>query len=126
MPPSNNEILRPSPGSNVETGVKAPEGLVDIAERRKPGVPKEVESWLKKLERDPEISPSQKSDPGTGAQVAQIKQGIREKIKLGVKKSTFVAGFSQSVANVARWLSTFIFRLIKKHDRNVEFDKEEA
>jgi hypothetical protein len=110
----------------VETGVKAPEGLVDVAERRRATVPKEVESWLNKLERDPEISPSQQSDPGTGAQVAQIKQNLRQRTKLGVKRSSFIAGFGQSVANVARWLSTFILRLIKKHEGDVEFEKEEV
>lgn len=122
MAPATIENLRPS----VETNIKAPEGLVDVAERRRPTVPREVESWLTKLETDPEVSPSQQADPSAGAQVAQIKQSLRAKTKLGVKRSTFVAGFSQSVAQVAKWLSTFILRLIKKHNGDVEFEKEEA
>ncbi len=85
-------------------------------------VPREVQSWLEKVERDPDLN---KQDPMDD--VDSILQPIAKTVStitLPTDKKTFSGGFSKTVSNAGRWLSEFMFRLIKKNKGNVKFNEE--
>lgn len=102
----------------VKANIRMPE-MVDL---RKQDVPKEVESWLQKIEKDP----TQKTvNDHTGQPILMPSVPSDPKIILPVTKTEFSAGFKKGISDAGRWLSVFIFRLIKIKKGEVEF-KENA
>ena len=99
------------------------EVMMDIKSREKPEVRKEVESWLEKLEEDPKMT-QQKITDDSGQTVLKPSVPINPKITLPVQKTTFLYGFKKGVDEAGRWLSEFVFRLIKINKGNVKFKEE--
>lgn len=98
------------------------EGLGQIYDRKSESkVPKEIGTWLDKLERNQTTTQLDPNASPTTAPALQAYNPVTTINQLPITKSVFIAGFSKHVTNVGRWLSVFIFRLIKKHDGQIEF-----
>lgn len=113
------EILKPTiEGGRAET--RRPESMVDQGAELV--LPREVESWMERVEKDttqlttvsdqngqPILTPAAPSNP---------------KIQLPVTRKTFVAGFKKAIDETGRWLTAWIFRLIKIKKGQVVFKEE--
>ena len=86
-------------------------------------VPKEVESWLEKLERGEDAAGPTVAvqDPQTGQPLLYSPQAKVAKIVLPVTKQEFVVFLKEGVEEAARWLAEFCYRLIKMGPRKVVF-----
>jgi len=99
------------------------EGMIDLEKNREIIVPREVKSWMEKVEQDPDLNnQGQKGDSDDS--VLQPIATTVTKITLPTNKTTFSHGFSKTVGDAGRWLSEFVFRLIKKNKGNVKFNEE--
>ena len=111
-------INREIPAPPVESTRSSPD-IVDTMPRA--DVPKEVESWLEKIEKDltyQNINTQQSDKTNTGQITIQS-----PKVTLPTTKKTFLAGFRQTISDVGFWFSNFILRQIKINDGEVEFKK---
>jgi len=108
----NKEILK----QTTEEG-KKPEGLVDVRSREK--IPKEIESWMHKIEKDP--TKMKTVSDIDGQPLLQPATSQKPVIILPITRLKFVAGFKKTIDEAGRWLSTFILRLIKKKNGEVKF-----
>ncbi len=99
--------------------------LIDVGEKRaKVPVPREVESWMEKIEKVPTVGDGKvKAGQKT---VLRPAKPVDPKIKLPVARKTFVGGFSKAVSDAGRWFSTFLLRLIKIKKGKVEFKNDES
>lgn len=80
---------------------------------------RDVDSYLEKIEKDP----SQTSDDNGQPLMTPIADAS-EVVELPVNRETFARGLTQAITEVGRWLSEFVFRLIKKsdtHHKKVKF-----
>lgn len=94
-------------------------GLIELRENSA-NVPREVENWLKKIERDPTVIKKVIDDSGQVVPVANTPT----QTQLPVGRGKFLAGFKKSVDDTGRWLSVFLLRIIKKESGNVKFNEE--
>lgn len=107
-----------------ETEVKQTAEMVDVQSRDK--LPHEVESWMEEVEKRGGDSVKQKSDDQ--GQVVMTSVGDDDddvKLKLPVSRKTFSTGFSLAINRAGRWLSEFLFRLIKIKKTGVEFKEDD-
>lgn len=96
------------------------EGMIDL--RKDVIIPREVKSWLDKVERDPDLN---RQDPNNDdSAILQPIATTVAKIVLPTDKRSFSGGFNKTVGDAGRWLSEFVFRLIKKNKGNVKFNEE--
>ena len=100
---------------------KVPEVLIDL--KKDIIIPREVQSWMEKVEQDPIIS-AQNKIKGDDDSVLQTIAPSVVKITLPTNKKVFSQGFNKTVGDAGRWLSEFVFRLIKKNKGNVKFNEE--
>jgi len=100
---------------------KIPEALIDL--KKDIIIPREVQSWMEKVEQDPTIK-AQNQIKGDDDSVLQTIAPAVVKITLPTDKKVFSQGFSKTVEDAGRWLSEFMFRLIKKNKGNVKFNEE--
>ncbi|MFA7301423.1 MAG: hypothetical protein WC069_03880 [Candidatus Shapirobacteria bacterium] len=120
--PEINETLKTTAETVSETNsVKAREVLID----RQPEAfaPRNVESFLQKIEKYPVALPT--FDPNGQPQLTPSIPSS-PKIILPVTRQTFVDGFKKSFDDVGNWLSRFIFREIKLKDGNVSFKPDDS
>jgi len=82
-------------------------------------VPAEIESWLKRIEKDSQLSQSV-TDANGQVLVAPAQPPV-DKIILPLDRTTFVRGLKAKVGEAIRWLSEWCFRLIKMNPRRVQF-----
>jgi hypothetical protein len=116
----NKEILI----NNQTEKVNKPVEMVDLQKDRETIVPREVRSWMEKVEEDPSLKNQSQQIKGDDDSILQpIATGVT-KVVLPTNKSTFSTGFGKSVGDAGRWLSEFVFRLIKKNKGNVKFNEE--
>jgi hypothetical protein len=106
--------------SSDQENLSSKETIKELLEREAI-MPKEVEHWLKEIKTTPTATPVNVGQqtvmtPTTPANI---------KIQLPVTRTTFAAGFKKSISEAGRWLSVFLFRLIKIKKGNVEFKKDE-
>lgn len=99
------------------------EGMVDLEKNREAVVPREVKNWMEKVEEEPKTNP-QGQKTGDDDSILQPIATAVTKITLPTSKKTFSTGFSKTVGEAGRWLSEFVFRLIKKNKGNVKFNEE--
>lgn len=123
--PENKEVVIPQSENSPELR-KIPVEMVDLQNERIAKVPPGVETWMRKIEDDPTITKSgnQQQTKGDDDSILQPIATTVTKITLPTTKKTFAGGFSQPTDNAWRWLTTFIFRIIKKSKGNVEFKEE--
>jgi len=98
--------------------------MIDVEKEAKVPVPREVESWLEKIEKVPVVGGA-KVKVG-GKVVLKPAKPVDPKVKLPVTRKAFAIGFSQAVSEVSRWCSTFILRLIKIKKGKVEFEDDQS
>ena len=95
--------------------------LIDLNKDKEPVVPREVKTWMQKLEEDPDVNnPSQNNDDN-GLQ--SISPAVT-KISLPTDRKTFTDGFSKPMDQAWRWLSEFVLRIVKQSKGRVKFKEE--
>ncbi len=114
-----NETVVEQPQIRQETTV-----MVDIQEEKKVFVPRKVETWMEKIEKDPVITRNNQKSNGDNDSILQPIATAPVKISLSTNKKVFASGFSKPVDDAWRWLSEFILRVIKKNDGKVKFKEE--
>lgn len=115
-------------GQNVETqnniGLKnetLKPDLIDL-DKDKEVVPRNVESWLEKIEKDPDVNnPSQNNNDDN---VLQSIAPAVTKITLPTSRQTFTDGFAKPMDQAWRWLSEFVLRIVKQNKGRVKFKEE--
>lgn len=113
----NKERLITTEVRSKETG-----GLKDVGETTA-RVPAEVKSWMRKVEEDP--GQMKTVSDANGQPLLQTTAPQNPKIKLPVTRRRFVEGFKKKLDEAGRWLSAFVWRLIKVKEGQVEFKEEE-
>lgn len=108
-------------GESVEQNVDKSNDLVDLKSRDDEKVSKDVERWVERIEKDP-IQMKTIND-SNGQPLLTPATSTTPKVVLPITRKKFVAGFKKKVDDAGRWLSTFILRLIKIKDGEVEFKK---
>jgi len=123
--PENREVVigQETPINKAETQRLVP-GMVDLQKDREVTVPREVKTWMQKVEEDPSITSQNQKIKGDDDSVLQPIAPVVTRISLAASKKTFTNGFSKPVDNAWRWLSEFILRVIKKNQGNVKFKEE--
>ena len=95
--------------------------LVDLNKDKEAVVPREVKTWMQKLEEDPDVNnPSQNNDDN-GLQ--SISPAVT-KISLPTSRQTFTDGFAKPMDQAWRWLSEFVLRIVKQNKGRVKFKEE--
>jgi hypothetical protein len=121
--PENKELINSAEISqtSVETVRKTPE-ITDL--KKETVVPREVKSWMEKLEEDPGLNNGNTGIKGDDDTVLKTVAPAVTKITLPTNKTTFTGGFSKPVSQAWRWLSEFVLRIIKKNQGKVKFKEE--
>jgi hypothetical protein len=115
----NKEVFNQSP----ETVINKTEGMTDLQERKETEkLPRELETWMERIEKDPT---QQVVNDINNQPLLQTATPTKPKIVLPITRQKFIAGFKKKVNETGRWLSTFILKLIKAKDGEVEFKKNE-
>jgi len=103
---------------------KTPEGKQKLIRRPENVIPKEVESWIEKVERGEDLQLVKPvTDDNTGEVLVTAPAAKPQRITLPVDKRTFIYGLTQGLSEAARWLSEFCLKLIKDKPDRVEFKK---
>jgi hypothetical protein len=113
----NHEI----PQTPVETKNIIPE-VTDL--KQEAPVPREVKTWMEKLEEDPSLNQNNSNSQGDDDSVLKPIAPAVTKITLPTNRTSFTGGFSKPVDEAWRWLSEFILRIIKKNQGRVKFKEE--
>ena len=116
----NKEILIEKQNEQIEKPI---EGMVDLEKNKEAFVPREVKNWMEKVEEDPSLNNQGQKIRDNDSILQPIAPAVT-KIVLPTNKRTFSQGFSKTVGDAGRWLSEFVFRLIKKNKGNVKFNEE--
>ncbi|OGL53808.1 hypothetical protein A3K55_00825 [Candidatus Shapirobacteria bacterium RBG_13_44_7] len=104
----------------AEMGVEKAK-IVDLEEiREEEKLPPEVETWMRKVEKAKTTTVSDDQGQPVMTPVAPT----NPKVVLPVTRKTFVGGFKKTVEEAGKWLSTFLWRLIKIKKGEVEFKNE--
>lgn len=107
----------------IDGNVRKTSELTDVQKRAESHqVPREVESWLHKLETDPTQMKTVSDDKGQP--LLQSTNPQNPKITLPTTRNTFVNGFKKKVNEAGKWLSTFVLRMIKIKGGQVKFKEE--
>jgi len=115
----NNQIEQQPVRTQTEKPV---EMMVDLKKNEKAFVPREVQSWMEKVEKEVDLNDQGQSNNNDDSILQPIAK--TPKIILPTNRQTFSDGFTKTVGDAGKWLSEFVFRLIKKNDGNVKFKEE--
>ena len=119
----NKELI-----NNIEIPQRQAESDIKTAEirdlRQEVTVPREVKTWMQKLEEDPTLNQNNTNPKGDDDSVLKPIAPAVVKITLPTNKTTFTGGFSKPVNQAWRWLSEFVLRIIKKNQGKVKFKEE--
>ncbi len=83
-------------------------------------LPPEVETWMRKVEKAQTTTVTD----DTGQPLLTPTQPQNPKIVLPVTRKAFGDGFKKKIEEAGRWLSTFVWRLIKIKKGEVVFKEE--
>jgi len=120
----NKEIMIDQAESKIgQQNEKPIDIMTDLQKDREVIVPREVRSWMEKVEQDPDLNSQNQNNGNNDDSVLQPIAKI-SKIELPVDKVDFSEGFKKTVSEASRWLSEFVFRLIKKNKGNVKFKEK--
>ena len=95
--------------------------LRDVRRTEKDTLPPEVERWMNQRMRKEELQPQQTVKPGMSQPVLAPVAPTNPKVVLPVTRSTFRLGFKRAIGDAGRWLSVFLFRMIKMKKGEVTF-----
>ncbi len=120
----NKEIINHQSETSIGKQKEKPvEIMRDLQKDREVIVPREVRNWMEKVEQDPDLNDQSQNDGNNDDSVLQPIVKI-PKIVLPVDKDNFSEGFKKTMDDASRWLSEFVFRLIKKNKGNVKFKEK--
>jgi len=119
----NKEIIVDQAESNIGQQTEKPVDIMTDLQDREIIVPREVRSWMEKVEQDPDLNSQNQNNGNNDDSVLQPIAKI-PKIELPIDKVNFYGGFKKTMTDASRWLSEFVFRLIKKNKGNVKFKEE--
>ena len=119
--PENKEIIS---SQNEQVARQPAEIMRDLQKDREVFVPREVKSWMEKVEEDPSLNNQSQKINGDDDSVLQSVAPAVTKIVLPVNRKNFSEGFNKTMDDAGRWFSEFVFRLIKKNKGNVKFKEE--
>ena len=123
--PENRERIVPQ--ETVDQQPKSQEVsavMTDLQKEKDIPIPREVKSWMQKVEEDPVLQQNSQKIKGDDDSVLQPIATTVTKITLPSDRKTFTSGFNKPVDNAWKWLSTFILRIIKKNEGKVKFKEE--
>lgn len=119
----NKEIIRGQNEQIIRQPTERPaEVMRDLQKDREVIVPREVKSWMQKVEEGTGLGDQQNQNTNDDSILQPIAK--TPKITLPTNRQTFSDGFNKTVGDAGRWLSEFVFRLIKKNKGNVKFKEE--
>jgi hypothetical protein len=123
--PENKEIISSQNEQIVRQPTEKPAEIMrDLQKDREIFVPREVKSWMEKVEEDPSLNNQGQKINGDDDSVLQSVAPAVTKIVLPVDRKNFSEGFNKTIDDAGRWFSEFVFRLIKKNKGNVKFKEE--
>lgn len=108
--------------SGFKSEVLKPE-LTDLGKNREPVVPREVRTWMQKLEEDPQINNQTQTNTNGDNGLQPIAPAV-VKISLPTDRKTFTDGFAKPMDQAWRWLSEFVLRIVKQNQGRVKFKEE--
>lgn len=97
--------------------------LVDVEKINKEPLPENVVKWMERVEQTSQ-TPITTINDSNGQPLLTPMAPINPKIILPITRKTFAEGFKKTVENAGRWLSVFVFRLIKIKRGNIQFKEE--
>lgn len=107
--------------NGIETNTtKTERPIVDLSQEQVT-VPREVKTWMEKLEETSQVPQVTITDDKTGQPIMTPAAPSNPVVTLPVSKRVFSGGFKKTVNDTGRWLSTFIFRMIKIKKGKVKF-----
>lgn len=119
----NKEIIRSQNEQIIRQPTERPaEVMRDLQKDREVIVPREVKNWMQKVEEETGLGDQQNQNTNDDSILQPIAK--TPKITLPTNRQTFSDGFNKTVGDAGRWLSEFVFRLIKKNKGNVKFKEE--
>ncbi|MFA5532168.1 MAG: hypothetical protein WDA13_01030 [Candidatus Shapirobacteria bacterium] len=123
--PENKEIINESNiEQKIETNkVNTTVEMVDLEKNREVTVPREVKSWMEKIESDPQQQNNNQNSNTNDDLALQPINSVKQ-VVLPTTKDDFSSGFSKTLFDAGRWLSEFVLRIIKKERGNVKFKQE--
>jgi hypothetical protein len=98
--------------------------MVDLQKEKDIPIPREVKTWMQKVEEDPTLQQNNPKIKGDDDSVLQPIATTVVKITLPTDKKSFTGGFNKPVDKAWRWFSEFILRIIKINDGKVKFKEE--
>ena len=93
--------------------------LVDVDSAKETLVPREIKSWMEKVEEATATAPQVNDD--IGQPLLTSSPPPSPKVTLPITRSTFLSGFQKTVSDAGLWLSRFFLRLIKLNKGQVIF-----
>lgn len=108
---------------NTPENLKGSVDIINVKPDSEITVPREVKTWMEKVE-ETQSNPVPVTDDKTGTPIMTPAAPSDPVIVLPVTRSTFTSGFTKTVSDAGRWLSEFLFRLIKIKKGNVKFNQE--
>ena len=121
--PESRERNKEIPNNPIETQVK----MVDIG-RENVGnepIPREVKTWMEKVEQATSSQPQQVND-ASGQPLLTPTAPQDPKVTLPVTQGTFARGFKKTWLDAGRWLSVFVWRLMKINKGNFKFKSDDT
>lgn len=94
--------------------------LTDVETINKEPLPENVMKWMERVEQTSQ-TPILTINDSSGQPLLTPAAPVNPKIVLPITRKTFSEGFKKTVENAGRWLSVFIFRLIKIKRGNIQF-----
>ena len=124
MPENRERILSPNEILEQQKKQEIPDIMVDVQKEKDIPIPREVRTWMQKVEEDPTFNQNSQKIKGDDDSVLQPIATTPVKISLSTNKKVFTSGFAKPVDDAWRWLSEFILRVIKKNEGKVKFKEE--
>ncbi len=102
-----------------------PKKVVDIIDIKpdRDTIPREVKTWMEKVEANQTQTPTVFDDT-SGQPILKPSAPTDPSIVLPISQRTFSDGFNKTVSDAGRWLSEFVFRVIKIKKGKVKFNQE--
>lgn len=85
--------------------------------------PKEVASWLERVEKGDVFLAKPVIDDQTGQTIVTAPSAKKPKIVLPLDKDELILGLKEKVTEAVRWLAEWCLRLIKMHPERVKLKK---
>jgi len=93
--------------------------LIDVDSAKEILVPREIKSWMEKVEEAATANPQ--VNDNTGQPLLTSSPPPSPKVTLPITRNSFLAGFQKTISDAGHWLSRFILRLIKLNKGQVIF-----